>query len=140
MNAPCGSHAAEILDQAFCLRFSQTLLHFLWQGAVVGLLVLVVGWCLHRAAAQVRYAINLAAMLLMVACLPLTFLLIPASPIETREPRASLEPIPVAAVEPAGVSLPAPTPEVGFPPEEPFSAQPHAIEHGVAVLPPAAIA
>jgi beta-lactamase regulating signal transducer with metallopeptidase domain/thiol-disulfide isomerase/thioredoxin len=59
-------------NQTFCVRFVLTLLHFLWQGCVVGAAVLVFGWILSPVSARVRYAFNLSALLLMVACLPIT--------------------------------------------------------------------
>ncbi len=64
------------LDESFSLRFVITLLHFLWQGVTVALVVMLAGWLLKRAAAQVRYAIGVVAMLGMVACLPITFALV----------------------------------------------------------------
>ena len=67
------------LDESFSLRLAATLLHFLWQGLAVALIVLVTGWLLKRVSAQVRYSINVAAMLVMVACLPVTFALVDVS-------------------------------------------------------------
>lgn len=67
------------LDESFPLRFALTLLHFLWQGCVVTLVVLFAGWMLRRASAGWRYLINVAAMLLMVACLPVTFAFVDVS-------------------------------------------------------------
>ncbi len=61
------------IDESFSLKLVVTLIHFVWQGAAVGLIVVVAGWLLKRAAAQVRYSLNVAAMLLMVVCLPVTF-------------------------------------------------------------------
>jgi beta-lactamase regulating signal transducer with metallopeptidase domain len=89
VNALDWTTAAGIVDQHFCLRFSLALLHFLWQGAVIGLLVLVAGWSLGRAPSRVRYAVALAAMLLMVACIPVTFALLPASSKEMPESPAA---------------------------------------------------
>jgi len=66
-------------DESFPLRFALTLLHFLWQGCVVTLVVLIAGWMLRRASAGWRYLINLGAMLVMVACLPVTFALLDVS-------------------------------------------------------------
>lgn len=66
-------------DESFPLRFALTLLHFLWQGCAVMLLVVIAGWMLRRASAEWRYLINLAAMLMMVTCLPVTFALVDVS-------------------------------------------------------------
>jgi hypothetical protein len=69
------------LEESFSLRLAVTLLHFLWQGAALALLVVVAGWLFSRAAAQVRYAVNVTAMLALVCCLPVTFaLLVDAHP------------------------------------------------------------
>ena len=38
--SPSGSEAWDLLDGAFCLRWSMTMLHFLWQGTAVYLLVI----------------------------------------------------------------------------------------------------
>ncbi|MHC4399733.1 MAG: M56 family metallopeptidase [Planctomycetota bacterium] len=129
--------AAGIVDRAFCLRFSQTLLHFLWQGALVGLLVLVATWCLRDVAARVRYTINLAAMALMVAWLLVTFALIPASPADAPENAAAGVPAEVAAAKPpvAVSSLVEPTAETSLPPEEPFTAESLPVESHVAFGP-----
>jgi len=66
-------------DESFRLRIALTLLHFLWQGCVMMLVVLLAGWMLRRAPAAWRYLINLAAMLMMAACLPVTFVLLEPS-------------------------------------------------------------
>ncbi len=66
-------NASAWLGETFALRLALTLLHFVWQGVAVASIVVVVGWLLKRAAAQVRYAVNVAAMFVMVACLLVTF-------------------------------------------------------------------
>lgn len=60
-------------DPSFSLRFTTALLHFLWQGSALGVLVIAGDAMLTRAAAGWRYASNVAALLLMAACLPVTF-------------------------------------------------------------------
>ncbi len=45
------------LDESFSLRLAVTLLHFLWQGVAVSLLMIVAGWMLKRASAQMRYTV-----------------------------------------------------------------------------------
>ena len=67
------------LDESFSLRLALTLLHFLWQGVAVALLLVVVGWLLRRASARMRYVVNVAAMLVLVSCLPVTFALVDVS-------------------------------------------------------------
>ncbi|MDB5345622.1 MAG: blaR1 8 [Schlesneria sp.] len=67
-----------IVDGSFSTRLTLALLHFLWQGCAGGLVVIVGGWLLRDAAARSRYLLNVATMLLMSACLPVTFLLLDA--------------------------------------------------------------
>ncbi len=72
-------HLFAWLDESYSLRLAVTLLHFLWQGVAVALLVVVAGRMLQRASAQMRYAVNVAAMLILVLCLPVTFALVDVS-------------------------------------------------------------
>jgi len=51
-------------------------LHFLWQGCAVALVAACAGWILRPASANARYAVNVAALVLMVACLPITYSLV----------------------------------------------------------------
>src|SRR6267142_6210126 len=51
-----------------------TLLHFLWQGAVIALLLAATNTMLRRASARSRYAAACLALVLMLACAVLTFL------------------------------------------------------------------
>jgi beta-lactamase regulating signal transducer with metallopeptidase domain len=50
-----------------------TLIHFLWQGAVIAALLAVARYALRKASAQARYAAAMAAMLLMLASAGATF-------------------------------------------------------------------
>ena len=72
-----------VLDAGNCLRMTQTLLHFLWQGFAIMLAAAVAGACLRSATANVRYLVNVAALLLMAACLPLTFFVLATPRMET---------------------------------------------------------
>jgi len=63
-------------DSTFCLRLAETLLHFLWQGTAIGLIVCAVRHLLPRAQANTRYALFISALFAMVACLPVTFFLL----------------------------------------------------------------
>lgn len=65
--------ASGSLGAAFCLRLSETLGHFLWQGAAIALLVAVADACLRGARARVRYMVFVAAIGLIAACPPVTF-------------------------------------------------------------------
>ncbi|HVX11024.1 MAG TPA: M56 family metallopeptidase [Pirellulales bacterium] len=66
------------LDESFSLRFVQTLLHFLWQGALVAIAACGVEHLLLRGTAQARhrYLLYVVALLAMVCCLPATFALL----------------------------------------------------------------
>lgn len=65
-----------LVDGSFSMRLTLALLHFLWQGCAGGMLVIVGGWLLSNATARLRYSLNVAAMLLLAACLPVTFFLL----------------------------------------------------------------
>ena len=51
-----------------------TLIHFLWQGTLIALLLAVLNGLLGRAASRARYAASCGAMLLMLACTVATFI------------------------------------------------------------------
>lgn len=57
------------------LRLGSALLHFIWQGAALGLLAFIVLALLHRARPQIRYAALLAILVAMVTCPTATFLI-----------------------------------------------------------------
>lgn len=64
----------EALNHPICQRLTLTLVHFVWQGAMVGV-ALWAGMMLFRAQrAQVRYALSLAALCAMGLCPVVTFL------------------------------------------------------------------
>lgn len=50
-----------------------TLIHFLWQGALIALLLAVLYWLLPQSSARARYALGCCAMVLMVLCVIATF-------------------------------------------------------------------
>ncbi len=60
-------------DPEFSARFVLTLAHFLWQGAVIGLAVLLLGLVLRRASSRVRYAILVMALFTMALCPLVTY-------------------------------------------------------------------
>ena len=70
---------SELANSTFCLHLTLTLAHFLWQGLVIAALAAGASWCLRRASAQSRYLIHVNALLLMVACLPVTFAVVSAT-------------------------------------------------------------
>ena len=66
-------------DRGFTVPMSLTLLHFLWQGCVIAAIVYAIGWPSQRSAATVRYWLHVGALLLMVACVSVTFAVVSAS-------------------------------------------------------------
>jgi hypothetical protein len=64
------------LNEAFCIRLAETLLHFLWQGTLIALLALGSGFLLRRGAARMRYGVYVAALALMALAPVVTFWLV----------------------------------------------------------------
>ncbi len=60
-------------------QLARALGHFIWQGCAVAVLYAVAARLLRPAAANTRYIVGVAALLLMAACLPVTLLLIPSA-------------------------------------------------------------
>src|SRR5215467_5529863 len=60
--------------QPLMIPLGWTLLHFLWQGTIIGLLFAVVNSLMRRASASLRYGVACAAMLLMLVSVIGTFL------------------------------------------------------------------
>lgn len=61
-------------DSTFWLHSALTLLHFLWQGLLLAVVVCVAAWCLRNRSAAARYRLHAATLLLMPVCLPVTFM------------------------------------------------------------------
>ncbi|MBN2580688.1 MAG: M56 family metallopeptidase [Pirellulales bacterium] len=61
-------------------RLTWTLIHFLWQGLGVVLLLSALLWAFRVRQAAIRYACSVFAMLAMAACLPITFVVLKSSP------------------------------------------------------------
>ncbi|MHC4404071.1 MAG: M56 family metallopeptidase [Planctomycetota bacterium] len=70
-----------LLGDDVSVRWLITLLHFLWQGAVVGGVVAIAGRLLRGASARPRYALYSAALLSLPVCVAVTFCVVdvPAS-------------------------------------------------------------
>jgi beta-lactamase regulating signal transducer with metallopeptidase domain len=64
---------SESLVDESCLRFALTLLHFLWQGAVIGALVAAAVWILRRSPPSSRYTLHSAALVCLPVCIVVTF-------------------------------------------------------------------
>lgn len=69
-----------LLDQPIFQALGWTLIHFIWQGALIALLYLSISVLLRRYAANVRYAAACGAMLLMLLAPAVTMLSIDSSP------------------------------------------------------------
>lgn len=61
------------MGDAFALRVAATLLHFVWQGAALALVAVLLNQVLRNVSARARYSVNVGLLVAMVACLPLTF-------------------------------------------------------------------
>ncbi len=66
-------------DGGFTVLLSLTLFHFLWQGCIISAVVYANGWVLRRSPATVRYWLHVGALLLMVACVSVTFTIVSMS-------------------------------------------------------------
>ena len=54
-----------LVDQAICVRLTETLLHFVWEGLVIGLGTMVAAWLFRTATAKTRYTIHAIAFVLL---------------------------------------------------------------------------
>src|SRR5262245_45270764 len=66
------------LDQTVCMRLTQALAHFLWEGLLIGLCAGALARLCRTARAQVRYGIHAVSLALMALCLPITYAFIAA--------------------------------------------------------------
>lgn len=75
----------EVPDASLCVRLAATIGHFLWQGAAVYLLVMLMRLVLRRSSSGARCTVFTAALLVMAACPPVTFVLLrsPVGPATT---------------------------------------------------------
>lgn len=64
------------LDENLTLRLMQTLLHFLWQGGLIAAFALGLDCTMRRTSANARYGVHVFALLMMLACLPITYCLL----------------------------------------------------------------
>ncbi len=62
-----------LLSADFCVRLTQALLHFVWQGAAIGIVASLIGRRAAPRAANWQYGLHVTALLMMLGCLPLTF-------------------------------------------------------------------
>ena len=69
----------DVASTDLCVRAVQTLMHFLWQGLLLAVVVAVVNGLCRRRPASLRYGVSFNALLIMVVCLAVTFLLVSPS-------------------------------------------------------------
>jgi len=98
-------NAWEWLDVAFCSRLALTLLHCLWQATIIATVAILTTRLWRGSTAQMRYMVHICALLAMVACLPVTYLLLTtASPddgelVVVQEPRETIVIVPDLPLE-----------------------------------------
>jgi WD40 repeat protein/Zn-dependent protease with chaperone function len=111
MNNLIASSPWELLEPDFSLRLTLTLVHFLWQGCVLGLLGMAAGHFLRRESSRARYAVFVAILFLMGATLCGTYWWTGGR--ENSPPAAPPSPIPIANDAPAMMRRfePAPGPD-----------------------------
>ena len=63
----------EFLGDELRLRIALALLHFLWQGAAIGAVVVTAVWILRRSSASSRYALHSVALVCLPVCVVVTF-------------------------------------------------------------------
>ena len=74
----------QLLSQPFMQRLGWALVHFVWQGAVVGLLFALVIFLLRKHGPAARYVAGCVALLLLSFLPPLTMVLLFLEPVNTR--------------------------------------------------------
>ncbi|MBI2826767.1 MAG: hypothetical protein HYX69_19005 [Planctomycetia bacterium] len=72
MNSFDAWQALPWIDAKDCLRLTEALAHFLWQGCAIAALYAIALLCLRRRSAEVRYVAGVLALVAMVTCPPLT--------------------------------------------------------------------
>ncbi|NQV33264.1 MAG: hypothetical protein HQ515_11260, partial [Phycisphaeraceae bacterium] len=95
------------LIEALCQRMGWTLIHFVWQGLSVALILAVVLAVLKRACARLRYGAGCLALMAMVVLPVATFCVWEASSEESLPVTEISAPVPVAVL-PSGQAIPVP--------------------------------
>ena len=95
--------------QALAAQFAATMMHFLWQGLVIAAVAATLVALFGRNSPRASYRIHCVAMLLMLCCLPLTWVVLTERPSETlAAPVAATTTAPITESEPAtSTSVPA---------------------------------
>ena len=67
-------NVSEFIDPSFSVLLIAAFMHFLWQGCLVALLAILGDRLLSQSTANRRYALHVAVMGIMVACVPITYM------------------------------------------------------------------
>ena len=103
-----------VFDNPVVVKLGLALVHFLWQGTVIALVVALVLACLRKATANSRYLVLLAALALMGAAPVATSLLMSAAPRQA-ERGVSVGPTPRPASSMPQVPVPSTTAALAYP-------------------------
>src|SRR3954447_16561753 len=93
-------------QENFSNALGWTLVHFVWQGALIAVVLAVALVCLRGAGSRVRYAMSCAALTAMIACAGFTFTNLAAHGGTAKVRTLNVLPAvsPVAAAAPSGVT------------------------------------
>lgn len=112
-------------NSLLCWQITLTLLHVSWMGLVIGLIAAFANRVLRNSAANRRYRLNFASLLVFAASLPVMFVVVrgataefPANPIAVKTPVAKLADLTPPVVEESALALPA-TDAADFAPTSP---------------------
>lgn len=82
-----------LLDNPTSQALGWTLIHFVWQGALIAVLYAIASVMLRRCSANTRYAAACGAMLLMLIAAAITMLVVGAATRETTQSNQAIEPL-----------------------------------------------
>lgn len=85
MNAALLAVLPPWLEPRYCTWLTEALIHFLWQGCAIAAIYAIVERPLQRASAGARYVVGLAALVVMVACVPATLWVIAPAQVQTAD-------------------------------------------------------
>jgi beta-lactamase regulating signal transducer with metallopeptidase domain len=119
-----------VLPESLTERLALTLLHFLWQGIAVALVIVLLGWMLRIQRPASQYALFLLGLLAMAACPVGTFCIQSSG-----QYALPVVEEPVASVELSEPSAESPEPARVFVSDPRFSALPAAIEEKIGQAP-----
>lgn len=119
-----------LFEAEFCLRLVLTLGHFLWQGALIGVVGLAAGRVLRKRSSGMRYAVHLVALAAMPVCAVVTFSMLKVD-VDVRDD-LERSPVDVAVVtnrnaqNPLGMELASDRPETYTPATSDWDVKPRA--------------